>query len=239
MRILKSQPATHPKEESSKQMRYNCVMEKTRDNKTWLEDLHAEGVQKEDALKDLHDILKRILPAALSRWLPVTSSHFEIFIEDIAQETILRVLDKLDSFQGRSKFTTWVYKIGVNIGLGQLRLKKWQEVSLDGLEESKEPNETPSARFASPSPGPEKMVERGDVMSMVQRMMMEELTPRQLKVMDAVAVQGVPLNVVAERIGSNRNALYKLMHDARLRLKKRLAQDGLSPADLLAFFNEG
>lgn len=213
-------------------------MQSTRNNETWLRDLRAEGVQKEAALDDLHTILLRVLPAALSRWLPKTSSHFETFIEDTAQETILRVMDKLDSFQGRSKFTTWVYKIGVNIGLGQLRLRKWKEVSLDGLEEGNEPDEMPSARFASESPGPEGMLERKNVIEMVHRLMQEELTPYQLKVMNAVAVQGAPLTVVAERLGSNRNALYKLMHDARLRLKGRLEREGFSAADLLAVFGD-
>lgn len=213
-------------------------MQSTRDNDTWLNDLRAEGPVKEAALQDLHKILLRVLPAALSRWLPKSSSHFETFIEDTAQETILRVMDKLDSFEGRSKFTTWVYKIGVNIGLGQLRLRKWKEVSLDGLEEGSEADEMPSARFSSEGPGPEGMLERQNVIEMVQRLMQEELTPYQLKVMNAVAVQGAPLNVVAERLGSNRNALYKLIHDARLRLKGRLEREGFSAADLLAVFGE-
>ena len=213
-------------------------MQINRDNETWLADLRAEGARKDAALDDLHKILLRVLPSALSRWLPTTSSHFETFVEDVAQETILRVIDRLDTFQGRSKFTTWVYKIGVNIGLGQLRLKKWKEVSLDGLEEGDQPDEMPSERFASERPSPEGMLERKNVIEMVQQVMQEELTPHQHRVMMAVAVQGVPLNVVAEKIGSNRNALYKLIHDARLRLKRRLEREGLSPADLLAVFSE-
>lgn len=213
-------------------------MQRKRDNDAWLQGLRAEGLEKEAALSDLHSLLLKVLPAALSRWLPSTSSHFDTFIEDVAQETMLRVMDRLDSFQGRSKFTTWVYKIGVNIGLGQLRLKKWKEVSLDGLEEGSEPDEMPSARFSSDAPGPEAILERKNVIEMVQRVMQEELTPYQLKVMDAVAVQGAPLTVVAERLGSNRNALYKLMHDARLRLKGRLERDGFSPEELLAVFGE-
>ena len=211
-------------------------MQKTRDNETWIKDLRAEGAEKEAALEDLHTILLRILPAALSRWLPSSSSHFETFIEDTAQETMLRVIAKLDSFEGRSKFTTWVYKIGVHIGLGELRLRKWKEVSLDKLEEGNEPDEMPSERFSSDAPSPEAILERKSVMEMVQKMMEEELTPRQHEVMMAVAVQGKPLSVVAEEVGSNRNALYKLMHDARLRLKQRLEREGASPTDLLAVF---
>jgi len=213
-------------------------MQTSRNNDAWLKDLRAEGEEKEAALEDLHAILLRILPAALSRWLPATSSHFETFIEDIAQETILRVMAKLDSFEGRSKFTTWVYKIGIHIGLGELRLRKWKEVSLDKLEEGNEPDKMPSERFASTDPNPEAMLERKNVMEMVQRIMEEELTPRQREVMMAVAVQGTPLDIVAERIGSNRNALYKMMHDARLRLKQRLEREGASPTDLLAVFNQ-
>lgn len=213
-------------------------MQRKRDNDAWLQALRAEGAEKEAALNDLHALLLRVLPAALSRWLSTTSSHFETFIEDVAQETMLRVIDRLDSFQGRSKFTTWVYKIGVNIGLSQLRLKKWKEVSLDGLEEGSDANEMPAAHFSSDAPGPEALLERKNVIAMVQRIMQEELTPYQMKVMNAVAVQGVPLTVVAARVGSNRNALYKLMHDARLRLKGRLEREGFSPAELLAVFGE-
>lgn len=211
-------------------------MQKKRDNETWLKDLRSNGAEKEAALEDLHNILLKVLSSALSRWLPATSSHFETFIEDTAQETVLRVLEKLDTFQGRSKFTTWVYRIGVNLGLGELRLKKWKEVSLDELEEGKEPDEMPSARFSEEAPGPEELLEQKNVITMVQRVMKEELTPRQHQVMTAIAIKGMPLNVVAERVGSNRNALYKTMHDARLRLKNRLEREGLSPTDLLAVF---
>lgn len=213
-------------------------MQRKRDNEAWLQALQAKGAEKEAALNDLHILLLRVLPVALSRWLPSTSSHFETFIEDVAQETLLRVMDRLDSFQGRSKFSTWVYKIGVNIGLSQLRLKKWQEISLDSLEEGNDSNEMPSTRFASDAPGPEEILEQKNVIGLVQKIMQEELTPYQMRVMNAVAVQGVPLTVVAERVGSNRNALYKLMHDARLRLKGRLEREGFSPDDLLAVFGE-
>lgn len=213
-------------------------MQSTRDNDAWTTDLRADGEQREAALADLHTILLRILPSALSRWLSPDSSHFETFIDDTAQETMLRVMDRLDTFEGRSKFTTWVYKIGVHIALGELRLRKWKEVSLDGLEESREPDEMPSERFASTDPNPEAMLERKNVMVMVQQIMEEELTPYQRKVMNAVSVQGVPMDVVAERFNSNRNALYKTMHDARLRLKRRLEREGLSPADLLEIFSQ-
>ena len=207
-----------------------------RDNQSWLTDLHSEGEQRDAALSDLRDILLRVLPSALSRWLSPESGHFDAFLDDVAQETLLRVLDHLDTFEGRSQFTTWVYKIAIRIALSELRLKKWKEVSLDGLEEGNEPDEMPSEKFASSDPNPEAALERKDALAMVKRIIDEELTPRQRAVMMAVNMQGVPLDVVAQRTGSNRNAIYKMMHDARLRLKHRLEREGLPPEELLDMF---
>jgi RNA polymerase sigma-70 factor (ECF subfamily) len=208
-----------------------------RDNQSWLSDLTSSGQQQDDALADLHGILLRILPNALSRWLDPVSSHFDAFLEDVAQETLLRVLDRLDTFQGRSKFTTWVYKIAINIALSELRLRKWKEISLDGLEEGSDPDQMPSEIFESSDPQPETFLERKDAVSLVKRIIDEELTPRQKAVMMAVHVQGAPMDVVAQRTNSNRNAVYKMMHDARLRLKRRLEREGMSPEDLLSVFN--
>jgi RNA polymerase sigma-70 factor (ECF subfamily) len=80
------------------------------------------------------------------------------------------------------------------------------------------------------------MVEGADMMQRLQRIMAEELTERQRQAMMAIAIKGMPLEEVARRMGTNRNALYKLMHDTRLRLKHRLAQEGLTPEDVLAVF---
>lgn len=207
-----------------------------RDNRSWLEDLRSEGQGRENALVELRDILSRVLPKALSRYLSPDSGHFDAFLEDVSQETLLRVLDRLDSFEGRSQFTTWVYKIAIRIALNELRLRKWKEVSLDGLEEGPEPDQMPSKRFAASDPDPEAVAEQNDAMAMVRRIIQEELTPRQRTIMMAVNVQGLPLDVVAERTGTNRNALYKMMHDARLKLKRRLEREGLSPAELITMF---
>lgn len=213
---------------------YNLTMQ--RENQTWLADLRSEGEQRDNALNDLHEILLRVLPNALSRYLSPEGGHFEAFLDDVAQETLMRVIDKLDTFEGRSRFTTWVYKIAIRIALSELRLKKWKEVSLDGLEEGSEPDQMPSEKFASSDPNPEAVVEQKDAMALVKRILQEELTPRQRTIMMAVNVQGVPLDVVAQRVGSNRNAIYKTMHDARLKLKHRLEREGLPPEELLKMF---
>jgi RNA polymerase sigma-70 factor, ECF subfamily len=208
----------------------------TRDNKTWLADLSQDGKPRAAALDDLHQIILRMLPAGLARWLSPTDAHFEPFLHDVAQETLLRVLDRLDTFEGRSKFTTWVYTIAIRIALSELRTRKWQEVSLDGLEESAEPAQAPYARFADPGPDPEALTEQKQAMLKVMQVIDEALTPRQRAVMMAVNVEGVPLDVVAQRLGSNRNAVYKLLHDARLKLKHRLELAGMPPDELLGLF---
>lgn len=210
----------------------------SRDNATWIANLSADDQSRETALADLHAILLRMLPNALSRWLDPDSSHFESLLEDIVQETLIRVIDRLETFQGRSKFTTWVYKIAINLALSQLRLRKWKEISLDGLVEGSDPNQKPSKIFTSPTPRPETILERKDAIALVQQIIAEELTPRQRKVMTAIHLQGVPLDVVAQRTNSNRNAIYKLMHDARLKLKRRLEREGMPPDELLSIFNQ-
>lgn len=215
---------------------YNSEME--RDNQAWLEDLRAEDARREDALADLHRIVLRILPRAVSRYLDPTRPHFDAFLEDVAQETLLRVLDKLDTFQGRSKFTTWVYKIAINIALSDLRLSKWKEVSLDYLEEGDDQEQMPSMTFESDDLNPESFVAQKEAIDLVKRIIDEELTPRQRAVMMAMHLEGVPTDVVAERMGSNRNAVYKMMHDARLRLKRRLEREGMPPETLLALFDQ-
>lgn len=207
-----------------------------RDNQSWLTDLRAEGEQRDRAINDLHEIILRILPNALSRYLSPKSGHFDAFLDDVAQDTLVRVLDRLDTFEGRSKFTTWVYTIAIRLAMSELRLRKWKEISLDGLEEGDDPDQMPSEMFASSDPNPESAVTQKDALELVQQIIQQELTPRQRTVMMAINVQGVPLDVVAERMGSNRNALYKMMHDARLKLKSRLERDGLSPEEMLNMF---
>jgi RNA polymerase sigma-70 factor, ECF subfamily len=208
-----------------------------RDNETWLTALHASGDQRDSALADLHAILARVLPGALARWLSPDTGHFDAFLEDVIQETLIRVIDRLDTFEGRSQFTTWVYKIAIRIALNELRHRKWKEVSLEGLEEGDEPDEMPTERFASSDPYPESALERKDVMALVKRIFEEELTSRQRAAMTAVSVKGVPMEEVARRMGTNRNALYKMMHDARLRLKSRLEREGFRAEELLDMFS--
>jgi len=210
-------------------------MRDTRDNETWLKDLRSAGEPRDEALTDLRAMLLRALPQGLARWLAPENPAFDSLLEDTAQETLLRVLDGLDQFEGRSQFTTWAYKIAVRVALNELRRRKWRDVSLEDLEAEDSDTRAPR-QFRSTAPSPEAVVERGDVLERVRRILAEELTDRQRAAMMAVSVQGVPMEEVARRLKTNRNALYKLLHDARLRLKGRLEREGLPPEELLSMF---
>lgn len=210
---------------------------RTRSNEEWIIALGKAGPEQEAALSDLHTIILAGLPYALSKYLSSNHPNFESLAEQTAQETLLRVLDKLDSFEGRSQFTTWVHKIAIRIALTELRRKRWENVSLEGLIEDEE-HYTPAGFLADTKPGPEAIVEGSDLMQHIQRMMMEELTGKQRRAMMAISVKGMPIEEVARRMGTNRNALYKLLHDGRLRLKNRMAREGLTPQDILSVFEQ-
>lgn len=207
-----------------------------RDNHAWLRDLHSGGERRDAALSDLRALLLRALPQGLSRLLSPGNPEFESFLEDTVQEALLRTLAGLDSFESRSQFTTWVYKIAIRVALNELRRRRWRDVSLEGLEGEEDDDSTPH-QFSSAEPGPEAVVERTDILQRVQQVLAEELTERQRAAMHAIHMHGVPVEEVARRMGTNRNALYKLLHDGRLRLKHRLEREGLPPKELLEMFS--
>jgi RNA polymerase sigma-70 factor (ECF subfamily) len=180
----------------------------------------------------LREILVRGLRHGLRTWLEPDSPSLESLVQETAQEAVLRILAHFDKFEGRSRFTTWAHKVAIRIALTELRRKEWRNVSLDQMLESEE-SEPRERWLADPAAGPELTAEQNDLLGRLSQIMQEELTPRQMSLMQAVALRGVPLEALAQKMGVERNALYKLMHDARLKLKRRLAREGLSPADLL------
>src|SRR5512146_3503393 len=207
-----------------------------RTNAEWLSDLGSPGPAREAALADLRAQVLAGLPRALSPWLSPADPRFEALAEETAQETLLRVLDRLHTFEGRSQFTTWVYKIALRIALSELRRQKWRDVSLDDLLEEKDDQPASTRLEAGPGINPEEAAERADMLRRVERIVQEELTPHQRTALIAASTGGMPLEEVARRMGMNRNALYKLLHDGRLRLKRRLEREGLTAAEVLAMF---
>jgi len=157
-------------------------------------------------------------------------------VEEVVQETLMRVLEHLDTFEGRSQFTTWAHKIAVRAALTDLRRVRWREVPLPEMgmndDEDNSYHELPDHQAST-----EDQIDRKDMMKRVNRIIMEELTDKQRQALMAT-MEGFPLEEAARRMGTNRNALYKMMHDARLRLKKRLEKEGLTPQEVLSVFEQ-
>lgn len=209
----------------------------TRTNEAWLSDLRSTGETHEQALNDLREVIQKGLPYALSRWLSSSDPLFPPLVEEVTQETLLRVLDQLGTFEGRSLFTTWVHKIAIRIALTELRRKRWRDASLDELTEN-EDMPPPAGLLADPQASPETSAERKDMLERVRRILQEELTPKQREALVLLGLQDMPMEDAAKKMKTNRNALYKLLHDARLRLKKRLSIEELTPQDLLSAFEQ-
>ena len=209
----------------------------TRTNEAWLADLRANGETRGMALEDLRAVIQKGLPYALSRWLSPDLPQFNSLVDEVTQETLLRVLDQLDTFEGRSQFTTWVHKIAVRIALTELRRKRWRDSSLDELTEN-EDAPPPPGLLADSQAGPETSAERVDMMARVRRIIEEELTDRQRQALILLGVQDMPIEDAARKLKTNRNALYKLLHDARLRLRTRLATEEIAPHEVLSLFEQ-
>lgn len=210
----------------------------TRTNEEWLADLKSDGAAREAALGDLRAVIAKGLPYALSRWISPSEPQFEFLVEEVTQETLLRILDRLHTFEGRSQFTTWAHKIAIRIALSELRRKRWRDSSLDELVDN-EDAPAPESLLEDSSAGPETFVERADMMTRVRRIIAEELTDRQREALLLLSVQDIPMDEAARKLKTNRNALYKLLHDARLRLKRRLSLEGLSAQEVLTAFEGG
>jgi RNA polymerase sigma-70 factor (ECF subfamily) len=165
----------------------------------------------------------------------LADSEIEIMAEDFVQEALLQIQAKLHQFEGRSKFTTWASKIAVRQALAELRRARWRDFSLESL--TGESEFTPSFLVQEGGRGlPQQTALQSEALQAVAQVINEELTNRQRAALIALTVQGVSMDVVAERLGTNRNALYKLLHDARKRLKQRLAERGYPVEDLLGTF---
>jgi RNA polymerase sigma-70 factor (ECF subfamily) len=210
----------------------------SRSNDEWLADLRSAGEQREAALADLRGLVLRGLPFTLAGKLSPDHPQFESLAEDVAQETLLKVLAHLDSFEGRSLFTTWVQKIAVREALGELKRRRWRDVPLPEMTELEE-GDALVREMADPAPHPEALAERNDLLQRVNRIVAEELTDKQRQAVELLALQGLSIETAANCMGIKPNALYKLMFDARARLKKRLEREGLTPAQILSVFERG
>lgn len=200
-----------------------------RDNETWLLELRDEGARQQVALGALREAILR----GLRRGLAPPASRDESFLEDAVQESLLRVLDRLSQFEGRSGFLTWAISISIRVALSELRRRRWQDVSLDELTEDGTMGMQSDSRDAPP--GPDSQCERRAILETMRSLIDSELTERQRAALIA-ELRGMPQEEIARRLGSNRNAVYKLTHDARKRLKQALQSAGYEAADIQSAF---
>jgi RNA polymerase sigma-70 factor (ECF subfamily) len=226
--IYKESRAEHPSERgSAPYVRQRSIDVKERSNDQWL--VALRGPRKDQALSELRTILVRGLRAALRGG----ASAAESSVEDFAQEALIKILANLDSFRGESRFTVWAQKVAVRTAFAEMRRRRWRDVSLD--EVSLRRNESVSMPVDSLA-DPEQLATQRMIMVEFRRFVDEELTDKQRRALLA-AMGGMHLEEVARRMDTNRNALYKLLHDARKRLKRRMVAEGLSPQEVLSAFS--
>jgi RNA polymerase sigma-70 factor (ECF subfamily) len=201
-----------------------------RTNEQWLADLR--GPSPDEALADLYELLVRGLRAGLGSY----GGGVDANAEDFAQEALIRITDNLGSFRGESRFTTWAQKIAMNVALTELKRRRWRDVSLQDLFAR---HQAANSEPADTQLSPEQLTLQNTVLQELRRMVDEELTDRQQEAVVAVILEGMPIAEVARRMGTNQNALYKLLHDARKKLKRQMEAAGLSAEEVLAVFDEG
>jgi RNA polymerase sigma-70 factor, ECF subfamily len=198
-------------------------------SRQWLARLRGEGAEHDDAVARLHALLLRAAHFEVARRRPTLPHLRGNDLDDIAMQAaddaLMSVLRRLDDFRGASRFTTWVYKFALLEAAVKLRKRAWQ-----GREVPLEP-ETWSL-FSSAGLEPDVEAEQSELLTTLQSAISEVLTPHQRRVLVALALNGVPIDVLAERLNTTRGALYKTLHDARRKLRKHVEERGLS-LDLL------
>jgi RNA polymerase sigma-70 factor (ECF subfamily) len=196
------------------------------DSRAWLRDLRGEGTARDEAIARLHELLLRATRFEVARRRPTLPHLRGNDLDDIANQAaddaLMSVLGRLDSFRGASRFSTWVYKFGLLEAAVKLRRRAWQ-----GREVPLEPESW--SLFSSAGLGPQEKAEQSQLLAVLQEAVDAALTPHQRRVLVAVALNGVPIDVLAERMGTNRGALYKTLHDARRKLRRHLEDSGHAP----------
>jgi RNA polymerase sigma-70 factor (ECF subfamily) len=195
----------------------------TRASDALLDGLRQDGPARASALTELHALLLRGAHHELRRrrdlLVQISPTELDDLAHQAADDAMTAILAKLDTFRGASRFTTWAYKFVLLEAGVKARRRAWRgrEVSLE--DES-------WRRLADPTPTAQQTVEDAELLRAIVEAMQCALTPHQREVFTALALNGVPIDVLAERLTSTRGALYKTLHDARRKLRSTLAQAG-------------
>ena len=195
------------------------------ESREWLGSLRAAGLRHDEAVARLHALLLRAARFEVARRRATLTQLSSRELDDIAHQSaddaLVAVLAKLDDFRGHSRFTTWAYKFALLEAAVKLRRRPWQTREV-ALEAERWPD------LADAGLAPQARAEQSELLAAVRRAIEEELTPHQREVLVAVALNRVPIDVLAERLGTTRGALYKAIHDARSHLRRRIGAEGFS-----------
>ena len=203
-------------------------MRTPRDHDIWLRALRACGHVQAEAITDLRGLLLR----GLAKSFQARGDVDQAFLEDVLQQAMVNILDRLDQFQGRSRFTTWAMTIAVRLAMSELRHKRWQDVSLESVTEHVE---LAPALAIDDTTSPAQQAEQHAIFETLRRLIDEALTDKQWMAMTA-ELGGMPFEEIVRRMNSNVNAVYKLLHDARKRLKRGLETAGYAAEDVQSAF---
>jgi RNA polymerase sigma-70 factor (ECF subfamily) len=192
----------------------------------WLRALDATGGDHDAAVERLHALLLRAAGTEVARRrssAPTAAGNLDDLANQAADDALMAVLRKRHSYRGDSRFTTWAYKFALLEAAAAMRRRPWhgRELPLeaDGL-----------ARFPDVRTSPASQAEASELIDAIRDAIAEVLTPHQRGVLVALTLNDVPIDVLAERRGTTRNALYKTLHDGRRKLRARLAEVGLEPS---------
>ncbi|GAA3750166.1 RNA polymerase sigma factor [Leifsonia bigeumensis] len=195
-------------------------------NEEWMRRLTTTGRVREDAIGHLRELMLRAAGHQVHRMHGVDrigAARVEEVVHAAADEATLVVLSRLDTFEGRSRFTTWAFKFGVLHARVEMRRLVWRDREIQ-LDDS----------FDIPTPvddAPEATAEVNDLHQAVRRGLAEALTQHQRRIATALLIDEVPIDVLAERLGTSRGALYKTLHESRKKLRVYLEARGLLDAD--------
>jgi RNA polymerase sigma-70 factor (ECF subfamily) len=188
----------------------------------WVARLTTAGPVRDEAVERLHELMVRAARHQVSRMpmaVDLGAARRDELVHTAADEATMAVLSRLDTFEGRSRFTTWAYKFGILCAGVEVRRAAWRGRTIE-LHDVPEPAEAAAA-------SPEAYSEGRDLARALREAMIHVLTPHQRRIALALLVEEVPIDVLAERLGSTRGALYKTLHDARKRLRGQLIAEGL------------
>ena len=199
--------------------------EKTTEPADWVLALATPGPEQAVAMRQLHQLMLRAAGHQVWRMRAVlpdpSPATVEVIVNQAADEAMTSLLGKLHTFEGRSRFSTWAFKFAILQAATEVRRLQWQhrEVELRDLD-------LPAATHD----GPEHHAEGNDLAGAVADAMRTVLTPYQRRIAIALLVDAVPIDVLAQRLGTSRGALYKTVHDARVRLRGELTAKGYLPS---------